>query len=283
MKILFGRRSIFCRISAALVLNNCVQPTYLSNCYYYWSDYNNTFIIAETVSSLKHVNFFGIISELTCSSLDLLSICARLSAPFNRSGFRTGGPNGGRDTRQKWPRPRRSTTQRPRRWRRARITKTTTSTTNHWTQTQTTRKSRDCWKSTRPPTWRWSAPAVTARTLCDAHSWGPTCVWGGSNRLVALFWPPFHMTFQHAPDRIAFCSHGARKCVKTEDARKMHWPNRDQRRILAASKPTYRQCVHGDMPCQDRTRRRLVVASSCQLKGQKHWNRKLFWRHKVRF
>lgn len=43
----------------------------------------------------------------------------------------------------------------------------TTSTTNHWTPTRTTRKSRDCWKSTRPPTSRWSARAATARTTCD--------------------------------------------------------------------------------------------------------------------
>lgn len=92
--------------------------------------------------------------------------CAFVSI-FNRSGSRTEGLNGGRNTRRKWPRPRRSTTPRPRRWRRVLITRMTTSTTNRWTRTRTTRKSRDCWKSTRPPTWRWSARAATARTPCD--------------------------------------------------------------------------------------------------------------------
>lgn len=150
-------------------------------------------IISTCCDYFTIMGHFGFLPLIACSFLDLLSICASL----NRFGFRTEEPNGGRGTQQKWPRPRRSTTRRRRRWRRVRITRTTTSTTSHWTQTQTTRKSRDCWKSTRPPTWRWSAPAVTARTPCDAHSWGPKWVAEGSNRDMShSFSPPFHLTLR---------------------------------------------------------------------------------------
>lgn len=144
------------------------------------------------------------------------SVCFSL----NRFGFRTEEPSGGRDTQQRWPRPRRSTTLRQRRWRRAQTTRTTTSTTNHWTQIQTTRKSRDCWKSTRPPTWRWSAPAVTARTPCDAHSSR-----GSSRDLSHSFQTPFSTWHsEHASQVSRFLSGQKEKRVKNKkETQETHW------------------------------------------------------------
>lgn len=84
-----------------------------------------------------------------------------------RFGFKTEEPNGGRDTRLKWPRLKRNTIQRRRKWRKVRKTRRMMNITNLWTRTPTTRKSQDCWKSTRRVTCPSSARAVTARTLCD--------------------------------------------------------------------------------------------------------------------
>lgn len=178
-------------------------------------------------------------------------LCASLSL-LNRSGSRTGEPNGGRDTRQKWPRPRRSTTRRPRRWRRARTTRTTTSTTNHWTQIQTTRKSRDCWKSTRPTTWRWSAPAATARTPCDAHSWRPKC--GGPTETRGTVSDPLS-TWLYTNMRLT----GLRFAqAEQENMCKKKTPNKQKNKTKQActkthgrctgqNVATYGQCVHGDI------------------------------------
>lgn len=158
-----------------------------------------------------------------------------------RFGFRTEEPNGGRGTQRKWPLLRRSTTPRRRKWRRALTTRRTTSTTNPWTQIQTTKKSRDSWKSTRLPTWRWSAPAVTARTPCDPHSLGGTQKRGPHEDLSHSFRAHLHLTFPtcllrdhlYSPTPPTHPQAEIEKCVKLPslrpDAREKpkRWPSGD--------------------------------------------------------
>lgn len=91
------------------------------------------------------------------------------SAPY-RFGSRIAGQSGGKDTQQRWLRPRRSTTRKPRKWRRAQTMRTMMSTTNPWTPTQMMRKSPGCWKSTKAQTWICWVHAAITRTPCDPLS-----------------------------------------------------------------------------------------------------------------
>lgn len=80
-----------------------------------------------------------------------LCACFLTDVHLSRCGSRTGGPSGGRSTRRRWRRPRRSRTQKRSGSRALRTTRTrTTTTTSLWTRTLTTRRSRSCWRNTNP-------------------------------------------------------------------------------------------------------------------------------------
>lgn len=104
--------------------------------------------------------------------------------------------------------------------------------------------------------WGWAkGPTETCRTLSDplCHLTLRTCAWG--DRILL---------------RRSKKTRKKRACAKTHGSR-VHQNVAGDGQTLSTRRYN---------SCQNWTSWRLLMTSSCQLKGQKYWDRKLFWRRK---